>query len=565
MVDVSPESRPPRRALVRGCARLQSGRFGVSIQSLIGEREGARIGASLFGTSLAAGLALLGVTLSWGSPDAVAASCVFLAAVGLSYVSSRRAGSAWIASALIPSTVLGAAAWVIVRGDGIHDLGILLLPMAVIFGGLLLGKRAALAFALLGSALASGVVYAELRGWIISPYTGWTEPDDAVIVCVVLGLAGALVWVVMASLTRSVADTRASEARWRSLVENLPDTVLNVRVDGRIVLASAGDHESWTHVQQAVAAADRDLLEEALSCVFEQARPATCELRGAKEDIWYSVRIAPIEADGAVVAATVILTDSTARRRADSERRRLEEQLRQSQKMEALGQLAGGVAHDFNNVLTVIGGNAEALVQQVDESAKPLLAEILHGRDRAEALTRQLLAFGRRQVLEPATQPLNDVVEGVHTMLGRLVGEKAHLEIRLGQAGCVRVDRSQLEQVIVNLVVNARDAVGHGGRVEVRTDSVAFDAPAEYRGTRVPAGRWSVLVVEDDGCGMDAETRREIFQPFFTTKPVGEGTGLGLSTVYGIVSQSDGVIGVESAPGRGTSVWVFLPDCGDDT
>jgi signal transduction histidine kinase len=375
-------------------------------------------------------------------------------------------------------------------------------------------------------------------------------------------MTGVLVHTVMGSLVRSVAQARTSEARWRSLVGSLPDIVLNVRADGRILLGTALD-EGWTHLEQAVAESDRDLLDEALACAFDHARPASCELRGAKDDVWYAVRIAPIEEHGRVVAATVILTDCTAQRRADGERRRLEEQLRQSQKMEALGQLAGGIAHDFNNVLTVIGGNAEALSQHADAEAQPLLAEILRGRDRAEALTRQLLAFGRRQVLKPAVQPLDDVVAGVVAMLQRLTGE-ARLVVRPGDAGCVRVDRGQLEQVIVNLVVNARDAVARAGRIEVRTEALALDAPREIGGTRVAAGRWAVLVVEDEGCGMDAATRREIFQPFFTTKPVGEGTGLGLATVYGIVSQSGGVIGVESEPGRGTIVRVFLPACGDE-
>jgi signal transduction histidine kinase len=162
-------------------------------------------------------------------------------------------------------------------------------------------------------------------------------------------------------------------------------------------------------------------------------------------------------------------------------------------------------------------------------------------------------------VLAPAVQPLDDVVHGVVAMLERLTGDRARLTVHLGDPGCVCVDRGQLEQVIVNLVLNARDAVARGGRVEVRTESLSLEGPTQVGGTRVAAGRWALLVVEDDGCGMDAATRREIFQPFFTTKPMGEGTGLGLATVYGIVSQSGGAIGVESEPGRGTTVRVFLP------
>jgi two-component system cell cycle sensor histidine kinase/response regulator CckA len=245
-----------------------------------------------------------------------------------------------------------------------------------------------------------------------------------------------------------------------------------------------------------------------------------------------------------------------------TERRRLEEQLRQSQKMEAVGQLAGGVAHDFNNLLTVINGYAELLQNRIDEKS-PLrgnVDEIRHAGDRAASLTRQLLAFSRRQVLQPKPIVLNGVISHLGTMLRRLIGENIELRTFLRpDLGTVLADRGQIEQVLLNLAVNARDAMSAGGKLILETDNVVLDdAFAREHPTVVP-GPHVLLAVSDTGAGIPGEIREHIFEPFFSTKERGKGTGLGLSTVYGIVKQSNGYISVYSEVGKGTVFRIYLP------
>jgi two-component system, cell cycle sensor histidine kinase and response regulator CckA len=245
-----------------------------------------------------------------------------------------------------------------------------------------------------------------------------------------------------------------------------------------------------------------------------------------------------------------------------TDQRVLEGQLRQAQKMEAVGRLAGGIAHDFNNLLNVITGYGELLLRRLDgdgESRRKTF-EILKAAGRAARLTGQLLAFSRRQVLQPRVFDLNDAVAEMKGMLARLIGEDVALETRLEPAlGRVRVDPSQFEQVLMNLTVNARDAMPHGGRLAIETRNVDVDAAQARRHMEGRAGSFVALRVTDTGVGMDEETRRHLFEPFFTTKGVGQGTGLGLATVYGILQQSDGWVRVESVVGRGTTFEVLLP------
>jgi PAS domain S-box-containing protein len=245
-----------------------------------------------------------------------------------------------------------------------------------------------------------------------------------------------------------------------------------------------------------------------------------------------------------------------------TERRKLEDQLRQSQKMEAVGRLAGGVAHDFNNLLTVINGYSELLLRQVgeDSTLRKEVDEIRKAGDRASMLTRQLLAFSRRQVLQPKVLDLNATVSGMATMLRRLIGEDLDLRILPGEGlGRVKADPGQVEQIILNLVVNARDAMPGGGRLTIETSDTSLDGTFSSKHPHAVTGPHVLLAVSDTGVGMSEETQSHLFEPFFTTKERGKGTGLGLSTVYGIVKQSQGYVYVYSELGKGTTVKVFLP------
>jgi PAS domain S-box-containing protein len=245
-----------------------------------------------------------------------------------------------------------------------------------------------------------------------------------------------------------------------------------------------------------------------------------------------------------------------------TEHKQLEQQLIQAQKMEAVGRLAGGVAHDFNNLLTIINGYAQLLIEPISpqDPRRGHLKEILMAGERAASLTRQLLAFSRRQVLEPRVLNLNSVLADVAKMLRRLIGEDVELVSTLKpDLGRVKVDPGQIEQVIMNLAVNARDAMPQGGKLFIETSNVEIDANYARRHSPMMPGKYVMVAVSDTGCGMDLETQAHAFEPFFTTKEKGHGTGLGLATVYGIVKQSGGFIWVYSAPGHGSTFKIYLP------
>jgi PAS domain S-box-containing protein len=244
-----------------------------------------------------------------------------------------------------------------------------------------------------------------------------------------------------------------------------------------------------------------------------------------------------------------------------TERRQLEEQLFQAQKMEAIGRLAGGVAHDFNNLMTVITGYADRLLRRMspDDPSRKEIESIRKSGEQAVALTRQLLAFGRKQVLQPRVLDLNALIREYAAMLPRLLGEDIDVTLELDSGlGRIKADPVQIQQVLMNLAVNARDAMPDGGGLTVETANTELP-PAGRTSYVAPAGHYVMLAVRDTGCGMDVQTRERIFEPFFTTKEVGTGSGLGLSTVYGIVRQSGGDIRVYSTPGQGTSFIVYLP------
>jgi PAS domain S-box-containing protein len=249
-----------------------------------------------------------------------------------------------------------------------------------------------------------------------------------------------------------------------------------------------------------------------------------------------------------------------------SERKKLEEQFQQAQKMEAVGRLAGGVAHDFNNLLTIINGYSDILLSRggLAEADAPLVREIYEAGERAAGLTRQLLTFSRRHLVQPVAMDLNALLDNMEKMLRRLIGEDVRVEFRKDAAlGRIKADPGQIEQAIMNLAVNARDAMPRGGTLAVETSNAPAEEMRRLETLGLPSGRYVRLKISDTGTGMDARTLARLFEPFFTTKDPGKGTGLGLSTVYGIVRSLGGQITCASRLGEGTTFTIYVPQCGE--
>lgn len=305
------------------------------------------------------------------------------------------------------------------------------------------------------------------------------------------------------------------------------------------------------------AACGRTLLGESISnleipCTSRSGTELTLSFSGAPL----------VDGQGNRIGMTAIIADVTEAKRAEEALRKSEEKLVQSQKMEAIGRLAGGVAHDFNNILSVILGYSELLLARPGEQCpeRKEIEEIFRAGERASVLTQQLLAFSRLQVLKPIVLELNEVISAHGRMLRRLIGEAYELELDLGpECRPVKADPNQIGQILMNLVVNARDAMPDGGRIRIRLRDAELAEPVTEGKMTIPEGRYTQIDVADSGCGMDPETVSRIFEPFFTTKEQGKGTGLGLATVYGIVKQSGGFIQVASRPGEGTSFLLSFP------
>jgi len=365
------------------------------------------------------------------------------------------------------------------------------------------------------------------------------------------------------------ATLRVTEASFATLVEHAPVGIYRSSPEGRFLSANAAVVRMLGY-ETAAQVLNLDMAQDVYADAAERQRlverdtysdrqydnvEATWKRRdGRLLTVQLSVR-AVRDAAGRVDYYETFVRDVT-------DQRRLQQQVLQSQKMEAVGRLAGGVAHDFNNLLTVITSYSDLLLEDLapGDAKRDDLEQVRKAADGAAALTRQLLAFSRQQVVEPRVVSLNTVVEGLQKILRRVIGEDIELTITLApDLGSVRADVGQLEQVLMNLVVNARDAMPTGGRLTVETANAEHDP--EYARDREAAAvrRFAMLAVTDTGCGMDEATRARIFEPFFTTKEVGKGTGLGLATVYGIVKQAGGFIWVYSEPGQGTSFKIYLP------
>jgi PAS domain S-box-containing protein len=366
---------------------------------------------------------------------------------------------------------------------------------------------------------------------------------------------------------RAEAKLRDSEQNYRELFENAHDGIYTTDLDGQLTSVNSACEQLTGYTRQELIGKNT---RQFVAPEFHEVMQRMSELKKIRGGTTtYEVEILgragqriPVELttqlihrNGEPVGVQGIARDLR-------DRKLLEEQLRQAQKMEAIGQLAGGVAHDFNNLLTVITGYSEVLLNDLSASdpVRPSVREIRKSAERAAMLTSQLLAFSRRQILQPIVIDLNTLVPDNVKMLRRLIGE--HIEIvtdlEFGLAQ-VKADPGQVNQALMNLAVNARDAMPQGGRLTIRTASAILDEKFVHNWPEVKPGEYARLSVADTGCGMDAETMAHIFEPFFTTKEEGKGTGLGLAMVYGFVKQSGGHITVQSEVGRGTTFDIYLP------
>ncbi len=372
---------------------------------------------------------------------------------------------------------------------------------------------------------------------------------------------------------RAKTELRAAETRYRTLVERLPAItyIAEVGVEGRWLfvspqiesmlgfsaeewMANSGLWMSRIHIE------DRAIAIAAEHRVQETGQLYKAEYRMHARDgriLWFRDEANLLDGASAKPLMQGVLYDIT-------EHKRLEEQLRQAQKMEAIGQLAGGVAHDFNNLLMVIGAHIDRIRDRLlpDDPLYADAAEVHNAVHRAAALTSQLLAFSRKQLLQPRVLDVASVLSGVARMLARLLAESIELKIEIeNDLARVKVDQGQLEQALLNLALNARDAMPDGGTLTIQAKSIRFDEAQNWRHSSVQPGAYVMLAVTDTGTGMDTATQARIFEPFFTTKGPGKGTGLGLPMVYGVIKQSGGAISVYSEPGQGTTFKIFLPQC----
>lgn len=371
---------------------------------------------------------------------------------------------------------------------------------------------------------------------------------------------------------RAEEALRESEDRYRRLVEMIPDTIF-INRGGRIVFVNSAGVRFFgaASADQILGRSPLDfihpdfhsLVKERIRQVLETMEPAPVieekfiRLDGSVADVEVTAVPFPI---GGETAIYVVLRDVT-------ERKQVAEELRQTQKMEAVGKLAGGIAHDFNNLLTIILGHSQLMLDTLERGSALAggLSAIQSAGERAALLTSQLLAFSRRQILQPRLLDLNQIVEDMDTMLRPLIGEQITLVTEAARGlWPIKGDGSQIEQIIMNLAVNARDAMPQGGTLTIATANVTLDGAASRRHTGAAPGAYVMLSVKDTGVGMDEETQARVFEPFFTTKEPGKGTGLGLSTVYGIVRQSDGFIQADSAPGQGAVFTIYFPRAPED-
>ena len=475
-----------------------------------------------------------------------------------------RSGHALAGARLLIATAFITTTFGVVAG-GVGGPVPSLYAMSIVAAGLLFQVRVALALTL--AALATTVAVGAVQVW-----GGFPRPAqlldlvrDLLLDATSVVLSLALVWLAVRAIRGHEARFAEGEARYRALTENAPDLISELDADGSTIYASPGYEralgytagqmmgqplEALVHPDEIASA--RRVIESILRGEHEIATLRLRHIDGTWR--WFDFEgSAFTDASGALRIVTV--------GRDVTETRELQEQLQRVRQLEALGRLAAEVAHDFNNNLTVILGAAEWLREEIPkyDPRAERAAEIEEAGRRSAALTQQLLAFGRRQPFNPRVVDLNGLLAGMESMLRRLLPENVSLHtVRAGGLGRVRIDPSQFEHVVLNLALNARDAMPDGGTLTLETANVMLDPEYASR-HEVKPGRYVVLAVADTGSGMDPETAAHAFEPFFTTKPTGRGTGLGLSTVHGIVRQNRGHIAIRSEPGLGTTIMVYLP------
>lgn len=369
---------------------------------------------------------------------------------------------------------------------------------------------------------------------------------------------------------------KESEAHMRSLIDSLPDLVWLKDTNG-VYLSCNSKFERLFGAKKKdiIGKSDYDFVDEKLADFFRKndeiamaaGKPCINEEEVTYADDGHTELLETIKSpmhnfEGKLIGVLGVGRDITERRKNEEERTKLKTDLQQAQKMESVGRLAGGVAHDFNNMLSIIMGNTDMLLEDIDSLNPGIenLQEIQKAAKRSANLTRQLLAFARKQTIAPKVLNFNDAVDGMLKMLSRLIGEDIELAwLPFKQLWPVKIDPSQIDQVLANFCVNARDAIKSVGKVTIETENVSFDKAYCHDHAGFKPGDYVVMAFSDDGCGMDNETLKYLFEPFFTTKENGRGTGLGLATVYGIVKQNKGFINVYSEPGQGTTFKIYFP------
>ncbi len=497
----------------------------------------------------------------WADPDNPVARTEELVAVvltgGALVLAGRRPRAAVL---LVLATVWTLSVLALVQWGYFGGGALVVFPAVIVAAGMMLGARSA-AWVAAASCAALPLAYLFpgflMRGGMRFDFR---SHSSLLIVSEVVFVGTALlVRAFTASYHAALEKSERASKRYGELFALAPDGLLELDEQGVV-------RDSNAAALRLLQADRAEVVDESLAWLLRRAgsntpielatirpgAPLEIALRPGAPDAC-SVEVSVQQRLGAEARTLVSMRDVTARRQ-------LEERLAHAQRLETVGRLAGGVAHDFNNLLTVVGGNAGLLADYPDPEVREMMAEIQEAHRRGAALTRQLLAFARRDLRRAEVLDLGAAVRGMARLVERLLGVQHRLALELDGAPHVRADRGQLEQVLLNLATNARDAMPEGGAVTVRCRELGRGAAAAF-GSALAAERQALLEVVDTGSGMPPEVKARLFEPFFTTKPRGRGTGLGLSMVHGIVLQNEGAVQVESEPGRGTTVRVFLPVC----